>query len=87
MNINCDIWETLREMKKCWQPAFSHFPTIFSKSIIKVVKNSGLCGKGLKLQNQSTMTASLSLAMQFPFSNFHSQSSIQTWSQPPRSHT
>ena len=29
-----------RERRKCWLPAFSLFPTIFSKPIIQFLKNS-----------------------------------------------
>ena len=34
--------------RKCWLPAFSPFPTMFSKAFpFGVVKSRGLCGKGL----------------------------------------
>ena len=36
--------------RKCWLPAFSPFPTMFSKaSFFRAVKKSGLCGKVLNL--------------------------------------
>ena len=39
--------------RKCWLPAFSPFPTMFSKAFFNmVIRNLGLCGKELiKYQN------------------------------------
>ena len=38
--------------RKCWLPAFSPFPTMFSKAFFsRGVKKSGLCGKGLSTQS------------------------------------
>ena len=36
--------------KKCCLPAFFPFPTVLLKGFfLKVIKNSGLCGKGFKI--------------------------------------
>ena len=35
--------------RKCWLPAFSPFPTVFSKGFLLKIFKSGLCGKGLSI--------------------------------------
>ena len=42
--------ENCGKRRKCWLSAFSTFPSMFSKGFFyKVVKKSGLCGRGLNL--------------------------------------
>ena len=41
--------ENTGKRKKCWLPAFSPFPTMFSKEFLYSVVKSGLCGKELTL--------------------------------------
>ena len=43
-------WKTLWEKEKCWFPAFSPFPTMFSKGYcFQDRENPGLFGKGLRI--------------------------------------
>ena len=40
--------------RKCWLPAFSPFPTMFSKSLLVQGRlKSGLCGKELNIDAQA----------------------------------
>ena len=42
-----DRVENTGKRRKCWLPAFSPFPTVFSKAFFLPVVKSGLCCKGL----------------------------------------
>ena len=42
--------------RKCWLPAFSPFPTMFSKVSFLSPLHHGLLGKGLKQRNQYKST-------------------------------